>query len=135
MVWKLGGRGPISLTLAGEPIRKYVVSRSSRPRVRTTLRMYVPTPNSVIRRMSMAIFTEGNLTTEDQRLHSRIARTPTRRAPRLALWPCARRTEGRLRRDSALPFGFLPAARRRCAAAALPQSTAQLAASPLLSYH
>src|SRR5580700_689379 len=38
-------------------MRKYVVSWSSRPKVRTTLRMYVPTPNSVIRRMSMAIFT------------------------------------------------------------------------------
>src|SRR5580658_10240090 len=61
-VWKLAGRGPISFTLAGEPMRKYVVSWSSLPRVRTTLRMYVPTPNSVIRRMSMAIFTEGNLT-------------------------------------------------------------------------
>jgi hypothetical protein len=27
--------------------------------------MYVPTPNSVIRRMSMAIFTDGNLTQGD----------------------------------------------------------------------
>jgi hypothetical protein len=32
----------------------------------------VPTPNSVIRRMSMAIFTEANLTTDGARLYSRI---------------------------------------------------------------
>src|SRR5580658_9865717 len=69
---KVMREGPISLTLAGEPMRKYVVSWSSRPRVRTTLRMYVPTPNSVIRRMSMAIFTGGNLNTEDATLYSTI---------------------------------------------------------------
>ena len=45
--------------LCREPMRKYLLSRSRRPRVRTTLRMYVPMPNSVMRRMSMATFTDG----------------------------------------------------------------------------
>ena len=37
---------------------------SSRPSARTILRVYVPTPNSVMRRISMATLT-GDLTTED----------------------------------------------------------------------
>src|SRR5713101_1892960 len=54
---KVGGSGPISATFCGGPIRKYLLSRSSRPSARTMLRVYVPTPNSVIRRMSMATLT------------------------------------------------------------------------------
>src|SRR5207253_2578793 len=44
-------------TVASDPVRKYWVSRSRRASVRTTCRMGRPTPNSVMRRMSMAILT------------------------------------------------------------------------------
>src|SRR5690348_2252029 len=57
MTLKFAGRKPTSAARSADPKRKYSFSRSWRPNARMTFRVYVPTPNSFIRRISMATFT------------------------------------------------------------------------------